>query len=204
MVCAMLPLFTMRGPEGQLFRPMAETYAFAIGGALILACTTAPVLCLLLFKNLKAHPDNFLVRYLKRSYLQHLEFCLNHRLLIVGVFGTLILGTLATLPFLGREFMPALEEGHLWIRGIYPGERLAAREFGKIAARPGDHVRVSRSGIGRVASSAGPIRASIPPASTARNSSCRSSRSKIGRRPSPTTRAAARCSAPSGRVPSPS
>ncbi len=39
LVCAMLPLFTMRGPEGQLFRPMAETYAFAIGGALLLALT---------------------------------------------------------------------------------------------------------------------------------------------------------------------
>src|SRR5476649_786582 len=53
MVCAMLPLFTMRGPAGQLFRPMAETYAFAIGGALLLALTLAPVLCLLLFKHLQ-------------------------------------------------------------------------------------------------------------------------------------------------------
>ena len=53
MVCAFLPLFTMQGPEGQIFGPMADTYAFALGGALLLALTVSPVLCLLLFRNLK-------------------------------------------------------------------------------------------------------------------------------------------------------
>jgi cobalt-zinc-cadmium resistance protein CzcA len=120
MVCALLPLFTMTGPEGQLFRPMAETYAFALAGALLLACTIAPVLCLLLFKGLQPTRDNFLVRYLKHGYLRNLEFCLNHRWFVVGTFSCLILGTLALLPHLGREFMPPLEEGHLWIRGIFP------------------------------------------------------------------------------------
>jgi len=120
MVCAMLPLFTMRGPEGQLFRPMAETYAFAIGGALLLALTIAPVLCLLFFKNLKPSGDNLLVRFLKRGYLRNLDHCLNHRWLVVLVFGAMIVGTVMSLPFLGREFMPALEEGHIWARAIYP------------------------------------------------------------------------------------
>src|SRR5205807_4496786 len=45
MVCALLPLFTMKGPEGQIFGPMADTYAFALGGALLLAMTVSPVLC---------------------------------------------------------------------------------------------------------------------------------------------------------------
>ena len=120
MVCALLPLFTMTGPEGQLFRPMAETYAFALGGALILSSTIAPVLCLLMFRNLKPTRDNFLVRYLKRSYLRNLQFCLNHRWFVVGTFSLLIGCTLVLLPHLGREFMPPLEEGHLWIRGIFP------------------------------------------------------------------------------------
>ncbi len=120
MVCAMLPLFTMKGPEGQLFRPMAQTYAFAIGGALLLALTIAPVLCLLLFRHLKPTEDNFFVRFLKTGYLRNLERCLNHRGVVVAFFGFLMLATLACLPFLGREFMPALEEGHLWIRGIFP------------------------------------------------------------------------------------
>ena len=44
MVCAFVPLFTMQGPEGQIFGPMADTYAFALGGALLLSLTVAPVL----------------------------------------------------------------------------------------------------------------------------------------------------------------
>jgi cobalt-zinc-cadmium resistance protein CzcA len=50
MVCAFIPLFTMQGPEGQIFGPMADTYAFALGGALVLSLTVSPVLCLLLFQ----------------------------------------------------------------------------------------------------------------------------------------------------------
>src|SRR5206468_7410931 len=66
MVCAFIPLFSMKGPEGQIFGPMAETYAFALGGALLLAVLVCPVLCLLLFQNLQPASDNFLVRFLKR------------------------------------------------------------------------------------------------------------------------------------------
>ena len=59
MVCALLPLFLMTGPEGQIFGPMADTYAFALGGALILALTLSPVLCLLMFKNLSPRRITF-------------------------------------------------------------------------------------------------------------------------------------------------
>src|SRR5437867_10280494 len=93
MVCALLPLFVMKGPEGQIFGPMADTYAFALFGALLLALTIAPVLCLLLFKNLKPSRDNFLVRSLKSSYLRQLERCLNYRWATLGVFGSIILVT---------------------------------------------------------------------------------------------------------------
>jgi cobalt-zinc-cadmium resistance protein CzcA len=97
MVCAFIPLFTMQGPEGQIFGPMADTYAFALGGALMLALTLSPVLCLLFFRRLKPARDNFLVRWLKGSYLRNVEWCLNHRALTLGVFGVLIVGTLAWL-----------------------------------------------------------------------------------------------------------
>jgi heavy metal efflux system protein len=121
MVCAFLPLFTMSGPEGQIFGPMADTYAFALAGALLLALLLAPVLCLLLFKHLKPTPDNFLVRYLRRSYLRTLERCLDHRWLTLGLFGVAIAATVFyAIPHTGREFMPELEEGNLWIRGTFP------------------------------------------------------------------------------------
>ena len=79
MVCAFFPLFTMQGPEGQIFGPMADTYAFALGGALVLAVLLAPVLCLLFYRNLQPTEDNFLVRWLKYSYLRQLDRCLRYR-----------------------------------------------------------------------------------------------------------------------------
>jgi cobalt-zinc-cadmium resistance protein CzcA len=121
MVCAFIPLFTMQGPEGQIFGPMANTYAFALAGALLLALTFSPALCLLLFRRLRPTRDNFLVRWLKRRYLKQLERCLNHRVATLCVFAALILATaLFAVPQLGSEFMPELEEGNLWIVGTFP------------------------------------------------------------------------------------
>jgi cobalt-zinc-cadmium resistance protein CzcA len=120
MVCAFIPLFTMRGPEGQLFGPMADTYAFSLCGALLLAVTLTPVLCLYLFKNFKPVEDNFFVQFLKNRYLWQLQVCLRYRWLTLLLMGGLFVGTLCLLPTLGREFMPELEEGNLWIRGTFP------------------------------------------------------------------------------------
>jgi heavy metal efflux system protein len=121
MVCALLPLFTMQGPEGQIFGPMADTYAFALGGALLFACTVSPVLCYLLFQHLRPARDNFLVRGLKAGYLWQLRYCLDYQWASLGVFGLLVLLTaVVALPRLGHEFMPELEEGNLWIRGTFP------------------------------------------------------------------------------------
>ncbi len=121
MVCAFIPLFTMKGPEGQIFGPMADTYAFALGGALLLALLVAPVLCLLFFKNLQPAEDNLLVRLLKRGYLRQLNRVLTYRWISLALFTGIIAATaVLALPRLGREFMPELEEGNLWIRGTFP------------------------------------------------------------------------------------
>jgi cobalt-zinc-cadmium resistance protein CzcA len=120
MVCAFIPLFTMTGPEGQLFAPMAQTYAFSLSGALLLAVTLTPVLCLFFFRDLKPKQDNFFVRFLRSSYLRQVQLCLKYRWATVTVMGLLILATACIVPFLGHEFMPELEEGNLWIRGTAP------------------------------------------------------------------------------------
>ena len=120
MVCAFIPLFTMRGPEGQLFGPMADTYAFALMGALILAVMLAPVLVLLLFRNFKPIHDNFLVRYLRSRYLFQLKLCLKYRWITLLVMGSLMAMTVALIPSLGQEFMPQLEEGNFWITATFP------------------------------------------------------------------------------------
>jgi cobalt-zinc-cadmium resistance protein CzcA len=121
MVCAFLPLFTMSGSEGELFGPMAQTYAFALGGALFMALTLAPVLCMLFLKHVTPVQDNFMVRLLKNNYLRNLDRCLRHRFVLLGLMGGLLVLTIAVpLAHVGREFMPELDEGNLWIRAIFP------------------------------------------------------------------------------------
>jgi cobalt-zinc-cadmium resistance protein CzcA len=116
MVCAFIPLFAMRGPEGQLFRPMADTYAFALCGALVLACTLTPVLCMYFFKGMKPVRENVMVRFLKSRYIWQLKVCLKYRWATVVLMCGLIVGTAFLIPHLGNEFMPELEEGNLWVR----------------------------------------------------------------------------------------
>jgi cobalt-zinc-cadmium resistance protein CzcA len=119
-VCAFIPLFAMSGPEGALFGPMANTYAFAILGALILALTLAPVLCSFLFHNKKEEADTIIDRIMKQRYLRALNRVLNHRYSTLAVMGGLMVFTATLIPGLGGEFMPQLEEGNLWIRALLP------------------------------------------------------------------------------------
>ncbi len=116
MVCAFVPLFTMSGAEGELFRPMAQTYAFSLAAALLLTMTLTPVLCMLCFKNLRPVRENLMVRFLKSRYLWQLSMCLKYRWATVIVMGALIAFTMTLIPKIGHEFMPELEEGNLWIR----------------------------------------------------------------------------------------
>jgi cobalt-zinc-cadmium resistance protein CzcA len=120
MIFAMVPLFTMQGPEGQIFGPMADTYAFSLAGALVLALTFSPLLCLLFLKNIEPKPENFFVRGLKSVVLRQLEWALRFRWVCIGAFAAVTVATVAYLPFLGREFMPELEEGNMWVRGTFP------------------------------------------------------------------------------------
>jgi cobalt-zinc-cadmium resistance protein CzcA len=120
MVVALLPLFTMQGPEGQIFGPMADTYAFALAGALLLAITLCPMLCRVFFTRLEPEKENWFVRSLNHFYLWQLRVLLAHRWIAVGFFALLVVVTVIMLPFMGMEFMPALEEGNVYVRGTFP------------------------------------------------------------------------------------
>ncbi|SIO31685.1 cobalt-zinc-cadmium resistance protein CzcA [Singulisphaera sp. GP187] len=119
-VCAFIPLFSMTGPEGALFGPMANTYAFAICGALLLAMTLTPVLCSFLFHNKKEEKETIIDRLMKLRYLRTLSHVLRHRYLLLAAMGSLLAFTVTLVPKLGGEFMPQLEEGNLWIRALLP------------------------------------------------------------------------------------
>ncbi len=133
-VCAFIPLFSMSGPEGALFGPMANTYAFSICGALLLALTLAPVLCSFLFHNKTHEVETFVDRLMKRRYLRALGHVLNHRALTLAAMTAVVAFALSLIPSLGGEFMPQLEEGNLWIRAIMP-RTTSLEESSRIAPR---------------------------------------------------------------------
>ncbi len=120
MVAAFVPLFTMQGVEGQIFGPMARTYAYALAGAVIATFTVTPVLLSVILPQNVTEIETLPVRLLRRAYSPGLKFALGHRRLTVigGCVCLLIGGFLATR--LGSEFLPALEEGNYWIRASMP------------------------------------------------------------------------------------
>ncbi|MDA8328213.1 MAG: CusA/CzcA family heavy metal efflux RND transporter [Betaproteobacteria bacterium] len=119
-VAAFLPLFTMQGVEGQIFGPMARTYGYALAGALIATFTVTPVLASYLMPAHLEEKETWLVRHLRAIYQPVLNWALNHRYLTVSL-GALFLGLAGLLLTLsGSEFLPALEEGNLWIRATMP------------------------------------------------------------------------------------
>src|SRR6516165_3729285 len=119
-VAAFVPLFTMQGVEGQIFGPMAKTYGYALIGALIATFTISPVLASLLMPAHVRETETILVRTLRRLYVPMLRWTLAHKEVtaVIGIAFLALAGLLA--PRLGTEFLPALEEGNLWIRASMP------------------------------------------------------------------------------------
>jgi heavy metal efflux system protein len=119
-VAAFVPLFTMQGVEGQIFGPMAKTYGYALVGALIATFTVSPVLASLLLPEHVRETETMLVRALRRLYAPMLRWTLTHKAVtaVIGIAFLALAGLLA--PRLGTEFLPALEEGNLWIRASMP------------------------------------------------------------------------------------
>ena len=115
---AFLPLFTMQGVPGKIFAPMSITYGFALTGALIFALVFAPVLgSYAVPKQVKREvTDTWLSRFFRRHYDTALQRALRFgKLTWLAAFACLV-GAVLLFHFVGGEFMPALEEGNLWIR----------------------------------------------------------------------------------------
>lgn len=109
-----LPLLSLGGIEGKLFRPMALTIFFAILGAFILSLTYVPMASALFLSRNTAHKENFsdrMMAWLKRAYRPVLVFSLNHGKTVVGAMVLLFAGSVWVFTRLGGEFIPTLEEG---------------------------------------------------------------------------------------------
>jgi cobalt-zinc-cadmium resistance protein CzcA len=115
---AFIPLFTMQGVPGKIFAPMSVTYGFALIGALIFALVFAPVLgSFAVPKQIKHEAeDTWLSGFFRRHYNKGLKRILKFsKIAWIGILASLI-AAIVIFEFVGGEFMPALEEGNLWIR----------------------------------------------------------------------------------------
>lgn len=114
-IVVFVPLFGLQGLEGKLFKPMAFTISFAMAGSLLLTLTIIPVLAALILKP-REERDTLLVRWIKRAYLPLLAWSLVNKKKVVLTATALLIGSLSLFPFLGKEFMPQLQEGSIMWR----------------------------------------------------------------------------------------
>ena len=119
-IAAFLPLFTMQGVEGQIFGPMSRTYAYALLGAVVATFTVTPVLSSILLPDKLDEVETFLVRHIRSIYERVLALAVRYaqRAAMIAAAFLLLCGVLGAN--LGTEFLPKLEEGNLWIRGLLP------------------------------------------------------------------------------------
>jgi len=119
-VTAFLPLFTMTGVEGQIFGPMARTYAYALSGALLATFTVTPVLASLVLPEKIEEKETIFVHWLREAYTPMLKWSLSNKAKSLSVGGAFLAIGLLCATRLGTEFLPALEEGNYWIRASLP------------------------------------------------------------------------------------
>ncbi len=119
-IAVYIPIFTLEGIEGRMFRPMAFTVCAAVLGSLLLALTYIPAVASYLFISGESgggssHHDTHWFRRVRERYSRLVGWALTHRRYVVGGAGVLLIAALASVPYLGTEFMPKLDEGYLLI-----------------------------------------------------------------------------------------
>ncbi len=120
-----LPILTLTGIEGKMFRPMAFTVLTALLGAMILSVTFIPAAVALFVTGRVEEKDNFIMKWSKRAYIPALAFSLRHRMLVVVTACLLVLSSGLVATRMGSEFLPSLDEGDILVHGLrIPGTSL--------------------------------------------------------------------------------
>ncbi|HET7341240.1 MAG TPA: CusA/CzcA family heavy metal efflux RND transporter, partial [Methylomirabilota bacterium] len=115
-----VPILTFQRIEGKLFRPMALTISLAVIGSLLLTLTLIPVLSSFLFRRPPSERESPLLRWLRRPYGPALRWCLRRPIVpVLGAAGALAVA-LVVFTLLGKEFLPELDEGDMWVRAQFP------------------------------------------------------------------------------------
>ncbi|EKS28756.1 Cation efflux system protein CzcA [Afipia felis] len=152
-IAAFLPLFTLSGVEGNIFGPMARTYAYALVGGLLATFTVTPALSAIILPAHVREVETRVVRWLHARYVPLLKWSVAHTKYVITTAGVLLLLTFVSIRMLGLEFLPKLEEGNLWIRATLPstisleaGNTYVNEMRRLIAARPEVQSVVSQHG----------------------------------------------------------
>ncbi|MBL8196784.1 MAG: efflux RND transporter permease subunit, partial [Blastocatellia bacterium] len=111
-----LPILSLTGIEGKMFKPMALTVTFALIGAFILSLTYIPAAMTFVLNGKVSETENSIIVYAKKIYRPTLNFIINHRSQSVAIATGLVIVTGAVFPLLGSEFIPRLDEGALAIQ----------------------------------------------------------------------------------------
>ncbi|HEX4598837.1 MAG TPA: CusA/CzcA family heavy metal efflux RND transporter, partial [Burkholderiaceae bacterium] len=119
-ITAYLPLFSFERAEAKLFTPMAYTMAFALFGALLTALALVPGLAYFAFRNPSRVYHNRWLERLTQAYHRMLEACLDQPRIIYGVTIFALLAVIGLGATVGREFLPDLDEGALWLQVQMP------------------------------------------------------------------------------------
>jgi len=119
-IAAFLPLFTLSGVEGNIFGPMARTYAYALAGGLIATFTVTPALSAIILPAHLQETETRIMAFLHRLYMPVLNWAVGNRRWVMAGAAALVVMTIVFARLLGLEFLPKLEEGNLWIRATLP------------------------------------------------------------------------------------
>lgn len=114
-IAVYLPIFTLQGLEGKMFRPMAITVCSAILGSLLLSLTAVPVISSYLLKLAAVHREDRWFVALRARYVRDLRSAMDHRRRTLAIALAAVAIALTSIPFLGTEFMPKLDEGSILI-----------------------------------------------------------------------------------------
>lgn len=151
-ILVFMPLLGLEGIEGRLFTPIAIATITSMAASFVVSLTVIPVLCSLLLKTGgKAHGDGFLVRGMKwlveRTFL---KVALGAPRLVLALVGALLIASLMLYPRMGKEFLPAFNEGSATISlANAPGTSLAhSNEIGEAAVRLLQEIKEVKS-VGR-------------------------------------------------------
>jgi cobalt-zinc-cadmium resistance protein CzcA len=105
-----VPIITLQGMEGKMFAPLAYTVAIALFASMFLSIFVIPAVCSFFLKY-GDEKESPLMQWVGRRYLPVLYWALRRRAIVVAVSAVLILTAVASIPYLGREFIPIMDEG---------------------------------------------------------------------------------------------